>query len=380
MKATAVLFFPAFFTCLFVWTVRRCSIKKTIAVSFSSLLLISLCTWGLGRAIHVYAGASFYPLEKFHQIVHFVQEKISSQEKEPVIVSRQQKTPAGTAARQQDASVATSAATGVQAPPENTPDDLAKVISEQQASIIANHPVDLRIKENYFVYGGLLLWLLILVGAVAAVLQRIGLRCEYPVQKKSCWLWSTGLSYTLLVAVFLRSTPDARFFLPGLPFLLLPIAEQTVCLPRPKWLISLLASLALLQGGYVLSKTYRLRQVSPELQEAIAYLRNAPSASGKIFMYPEGNFRLFPAYPEWYLNYHLREFWRANNNLRIAILRNFDIDAVVVKKYLITPVDEQITNLGVYPDYFVREIESDERFNKVFDNDGIAIYKISLKK
>ena len=93
-------------------------------------------------------------------------------------------------------------------------------------------------------------------------------------------------------------------------------------------------------------------------------------------MYPEGNYRLFPVPHEWYMNYHLREFWQADNDLRIAILRSFDVGAVVVKKYLIAPVDQEITNLGVYPDYFVRDIQQDDRFRTVFENKVVHIFKI----
>jgi hypothetical protein len=372
MKVTAILFFPAFFICLFVWTVRRCRIGKTAMIVCTSLLVIALCTWGLGKSINVYAGSTFYPLEKFHQIVHLVQEKISSREKEPVKTNKPGKISAGPAVRQ----LAASATTEPQTLPEKTPEYRAKIISEQQASIIANHPGDLRIKANFFIYGGLLLWLLVSAGVVAAVLQLAGLRCKHPVRDKSFWLWGVGLSYTFLAAMFLKSAPDARFFLPGLPFLLLPIAEQTVCLPRPKWVISLLASLAILQGGYVLAKTYRLRQVTPELKAAISWLRANPPVPAKVFMYPEGNYRLFPVPHEWYMNYHLREFWRADNDLRIAILRNFNVGAVVIKKNLIAPVVQEITNLGVYPDYFVRSIQQDDRFHTVFENNTIRIVQV----
>ncbi|MCI5126253.1 MAG: DUF2304 family protein [Candidatus Electrothrix sp. AR5] len=375
VKVTAILFFPAFFTCLFVWTVRRCRVGKTAAIVCFSLLIIGLCTWGLGRSINVYAGSTFYPVEKFQTVLRDIQKKISPKEREAGKIKKQKKTLAGSAVRavrQQPPSVTTRQ----QAPPEKTLEDRAKIISEQQASIIANHPGDLRIKANFFIYGGLLLWLLILTGAVAAVLQRTGLRCKHPVREKSFWLWGVGLSYTFLAAMFLKSAPDARFFLPGLPFLLLPIAEQTVCLPRPKWLISLLASLAILQGGYVLNKTYRLRQVTPELKEAISWLQKNPPVPAKIFMYPEGNYRLFPVPHEWYMNYHLREFWQADNDLRIAILRSFDVGAVVVKKHLVAPVDQEITNLGVYPDYFVRDIQQDGRFRTVFENNAIRIVQV----
>lgn len=356
VKVNAMLFFPAFFFCLLVWTARRCSIKKTAAIVSGSILLTVLCTWGLGFALKRYAGASFYPVEKFEQVV----KKIWPEEKQP------RKPAPKPPAAQQSAQAETKAAEPAEA--------TAKVITEQKASIIANHPGDLRVKANYFIYGGLLLWLLLLTG-IAGVGLRL-LRHQPPAQEdSSCWLWGTGLSYILTAAAFLASAPDARFFLPGLPFILLPIAEQTVRLPRPKWLIAVLASLAFLQGGYVLTKTWNLRQVSPDIREAIAWLRKNPPQPSRIFMYPEGNYRLFPVPHEWYLKYHLRDFWRADNELRAEVLRKFRIGAVVIKKHLVAPVDESITDLGVYPDYFVNDLRKDERFRKLFENSAVVIFQ-----
>jgi hypothetical protein len=360
IKVNAMLFFPAFFFCLLVWTARRSSIKKTAAIVSCSALLMVLCTWGLGAALKFYAGASFYPVEKFEQVV----KKIWPEEEPPrKIVPKPSIAPqVAPAVKQAETTAAEPAKTK------------AKVITEQKASIIANHPGDLRITANYFIYGGLMLWLLLLTGIAAAVLRL--LRHQPPAQEQSsCWLWGTGLSYIIIAAAFLASSPDARFFLPGLPFLLLPIAEQTVRLPRPKWLISFLASLALLQGGYVLAKTYKLRQVSPDLLEAIAWLKDNPPQPGKIFMYPEGNYRLFPVPHEWYLKYHLREFWRADNEVRAEVLRKFRIGAVVVKKHLVASVDKDITDLGVYPDYFVKDMRQDSRFPKLFENSEVVIFQ-----
>ncbi len=364
IKVNAMLFFPAFFCCLAVWTARRCSFRKTAAIVSGSVLLISLCTWGLGAALKRYAGAPFYPVEKFEQVV----KKIWPEEEQPRKIA-----PKPPAAQQQLAPAVKLAESKTDEPAKAK----AKVITEQKASIIANHPGDLRVTANYFIYGGLLLWLLVLTGLAGAGLRL--LRPQPPAQENSsCWLWGAGLSYILTAAAFLASAPDARFFLPGLSFILLPIAEQTVRLPKPKWLISLVASLAFLQGGYVLSKTYSLRQVSPALQEAIAWLRDNPPQPRRIFMYPEGNYRLFPAPPEWYLGYHLRDFWRSKNEVRIEILKKFKIGAIVVKKHLVAPVDEDIVNLGVYPDYFVLDINSDDRFIRAFDNDSVSIYKVKF--
>jgi hypothetical protein len=78
---------------------------------------------------------------------------------------------------------------------------------------------------------------------------------------------------------------------------------------------------------------------------------------------------------EWYLKYHLRDFWRADNELRVEVLRKFRIGAVVVKKHLVAPADKDITDLGVYPDYFVKDLRKDERFRKLFENSAVVIFQ-----
>lgn len=354
IKVTAILFFPAFFICLLIWSVQRHGILHALASFGCSAIIILMCTWGLGKSINVYAGSGFYPVEKVHKLVKIVRAKINSEQMKP--------------------------ANGSVAQHSGTPAKRNQIISEQDAAIIANHPGDLRIKENYFVYGGVLLWLMIFAGGISVVLQRLGMPCKHPVRETTWWLWGVGLSYSVLVAVFLKTAPDARFFLPALPFLLLPIAEKTVCLPRAKWFITLVASLAILQGGYVLAKTYNLRRINPELTDAISFLERMPPIPNKVFMYPEGNYRLFPTPHEWYMNYHLRQFWRADNNTRLAMLHKYGVGAIVIKKYLIASVDSDITKLGVYPDYFVHEIKRDKRFQKVFENSRVVIYQVPADK
>ena len=151
---------------------------------------------------------------------------------------------------------------------------------------------------------------------------------------------------------------------------------SVVRLPRPKIVIAIVAAMAILQGGEVLKKTHDLRNVSPGLREAISFLQKNQVSPPRIFMYPEGNYRLFPYAHEWYLQYKLREFWKGDNDIRIRMLRQFGIGAVVIKKHLIADVDEAITNLGVYPTYFVRDLEKDGRFQKLFENRDVMIYRV----
>jgi hypothetical protein len=145
-------------------------------------------------------------------------------------------------------------------------------------------------------------------------------------------------------------------------------------------LIALIAALSILQGGYVLAKTYQLRQVSPDVTEAIAYLKEHPPVPPRVFMYPEGNYRLFPVPHEWYFNYRLKAFWKADNDTRLRMLEKFRIGAIVIKKYLIGLVGSKIINLGIYPVRFVQEIERDPRFKKVFENGSILIFKVPYQR
>ncbi|MCI5145298.1 MAG: DUF2304 family protein, partial [Candidatus Electrothrix sp. AR3] len=129
IKVTAILFFPAFFLCLFLWTIQRTNLAKTGAIACCSLVLIALCTWGLGHSIHTYTGATFYPLEKINTIIHVLQKKIRPKEKKQGVKSIKKRGKANNSPSKNSIKKRST--------------KQAKSISEQQASIIANHPGDL---------------------------------------------------------------------------------------------------------------------------------------------------------------------------------------------------------------------------------------------
>lgn len=353
LKVTAVLFFPSFFFMVLYWQSRRSGLQKGIGACLCTILVVLGCTWGIGRAIVFYGNSEFYPQAQMERLLKKTQEMLINHI--PVVSEK-----IGVA----------NLNTNLSARP-----NISQKIQETMPEIIANHPGDLRVKENYLVYGGIIIWLIVLHGLMGKVFYRLSPTCLIAYREKSYWLYLVGGSFTLLTAWFIKTSPDARFFLPGLPFLLLPLVEKVVCLPKPKVLIAILAALAFLQGSYVLRETHKLRKLSPELQEGISYLQEHPSKRN-IFMYPEGNYRFFPARPEWYLGYRLRDFWRAENDERIEILHRFGIGAVVVKKHLIAPVDEEITNLGVYPVKFVDDLRHDSRFLNSFENDKLVIFTV----
>lgn len=352
-KVTAVLFYPAFFFFLLFWEWQKGGLLQSAKALLCAALIVLGSTWLIGKAINIYAQAAFYPQEKLEILASVAKNRVAG-----LLMGGEGQTVAQIVEDKKQDSLQYTKDKG----PETAP------------VIIANNPGDLRIKENYLVYGGLFLWLLLIAGGVGGLWGRK--QKDAKGSDSAVWLYCVGGSFLLLTAYMTRTAPDARFFLPGLPFLLLPAAEKAVRLPKPKMIIILFASLALLQGSYVLSKAYRLRGISSGITAGIEYLKTHPPASGIVFMYPEGSYRLFPVRHEWYLGYRLRDFWRGDNDFRIQMLQEFGIGAVVVKKHLVAAVDEAITNLGVYPTGFVNDLLEDSRFTKVFDNEDLWIFQV----
>jgi hypothetical protein len=350
VKATAILFLPAFLILLVLQRVRRAQKAARPAARLGKVVLPLVAVAALlwlpmqisDRLLAQYGG--YYP---FRQVKH-MSEKV--------------------------AAVFVPPAPAPVAPPVAPLDKATPPISPKKEMVIANHPGDLRQPANWLVYGGGLLWLVVGLGA----LRRLA-NWRQPVEWQrfvsNQWPLWVGLSFLLPTAWLLKTAPDARFFYPALPFVLLPFVESFARLPRQRIWMSLLVALAIVQSGAVLTKAVRLREITPELQAGMDFLKKHPPVPPRVFMYPEGSYRFFPVEHEWYLKHYLRDFWRGDNLLRLQLLVKRKVGAIVVKKHLVARVDDEITNLGVYPDYFVPQLEADPRFRKVFDNPAVAIYE-----
>lgn len=357
MKVTGVVFVLPYVALLAVqlWRrtgdggVRPAQGLRRLLIGAVCLGLVVSAIIGTGWSLKRYGGAAYYPVKQLESGFKSL----------------------GQAIKQLQSPAPPSPAPGVTAPQ-------VKSGGKQRVHrpVIANHPGDLRIPVNFFIYGGLLLWVVLLLAVVGRA--REWLRRTKPTVPPvpGGWLWWVGGFYLVVVAWQLRTAPDARFFLPGLVFLILPLVEVTVRLPRVRLLLAILSAMALFQSAQVLIKARNLRTVSPELKAVIAYLRAQPPTPNQIFMYPEGSYRLFPSPHQWYMNYRLRELWRADNDGRMALFHTYEIGALVIKKHLIRRVDAAITDLGVYPDTFVRDIAADPRFKLGFENAAAIVYRV----
>lgn len=356
MKETAVLFIPAFLVMLLLQRVdaaKRSAGRGAFLVAthvVGPLVVVCAMLWApmqlSARLVRQHAGGDYYPFQQARTLAN----RVSSSVLAPF----------------RGATVAPHADLGTT--------EERRSVSTYETEIIANHPGDLRQPINWVLYGGVVMWLVLLPG-LARALWTFARRRDWRTSVAEAWPLWVGLSYLIPTAILLKSAPDARFFLPALPLALLPFAESFSKLPRQRIWMSLLVALAVVQSGFVLSKTIQFRQVTPELRDAMRHLQENPPPHNRVFMYPEGNYRLFPVRHDWYLQYKLRDFWWGDNDYRLGLLAKNQIGAIVVKKHLVSSVDQAITNLGVYPDYFVHDLEKDPRFHKVFENSCASIYR-----
>lgn len=356
LKDTAVLFLPAWGVLLWRRTNDR-PWRRRLAALAACVLVVAATMTTLYVSLRQGAGARYYPVYTLRKII----ERVLPAAPHPAVAPAPA-VPAPTA--------------GPSAAPDRPPRP------RMSKKIISHHPGDLRQPVNFLLYGGGLLWPLLALGLFAAVRRTpapapevVSGGADTAPPAGPAALLGTGFSFIGLTAAACWQNPDARFFLPGLPFLLLPAVERLVALPwlRRRGVLALILLLALGQGAGVLAQTVRLRYVSSGLREAITYLEQNRPTPNRVFMYPEGNFRLFPMRHEWYLGYRLRDFWRGDNDTRLAMLREFRVGAIVVKKHLVAPADAAFSNLGIYPEHVVRELRADPRFPAVFENDAILI-------
>jgi hypothetical protein len=253
-------------------------------------------------------------------------------------------------------------------------------VNENENMQHVNHPGNLKAPVNWIIYGGGLIYLLMTAGILGVSIRNK----SNPREDNAIswwWFYIAGGSYIALTAIMLRDVPDARFFLPGIYLCLVPFGAMAGRLPAGRMLTILFLAASFVQGAGVLYKTYSLRHVPSGIMAAITYLESHPPEPNRVFMYPEGNYRLFPCIHEWYFNDQLVDvMWQAEPDARFEKFVDWDIGAIVIKKHLIGDLDSALSNLNTYPRSFVESIQADSRYTKVLENNDVIIYKLPLQE
>jgi len=131
-----------------------------------------------------------------------------------------------------------------------------------------------------------------------------------------------------------------------------------------------------LQSGFVLRKFSEMRTVSEGVRDGIQYLESSLPSPARVFMYPEGNYRLFPASVDWYLGYAIQDLWSMSEVEQVQLFKQRNIGGVVVKKHLIAPVLDPRRDLGSYPPEFVERLRNSSFYETVFENEDLLIFYI----
>lgn len=235
------------------------------------------------------------------------------------------------------------------------------------------YPGDLRIPANWIIYPGGAVWL-----AAAAALS--GLWREIKARKfdQPAFICAfIGLSYLAPAYVIGRHTPDIRYFLPGIPFLIFAISYWLASFKDYRKLLPLLALAALVQSGAVFFKICELRTLGPELEQVIKTLNaqkhTYDNKKFKIFMYAE-KWRFLPYEPVWSISV---EAWKAKTDRQLyELLRRNNFAFIGIEKSKIASPVSSAADVRLYPAKFVDMLANSDLFSKICDNQTYLIYEL----
>ena len=119
-----------------------------------------------------------------------------------------------------------------------------------------------------------------------------------------------------------------------------------------------------------------MRTVSRSDREVMQFVRRniAPDEVG--LMYPEGDRYLWPRRTVWYLQGPDTETILLSKKEAVicALLREYDISYVVVKKHLIR--DWRFAPASGYPTAFVKRLRNWPKFENVFENGDYIVFRV----
>ncbi|MBW2043239.1 MAG: DUF2304 family protein, partial [Deltaproteobacteria bacterium] len=135
LKVTAILFLPAFFLLTIINEIKSREWFWGSLRFTSSAAVVFIFIMSMGQIVQTHAETDFYPAKKMQEIISRAKHVFKATDKpEPKNAVKQQP------GKRKEGSH----------PKKPRP------VTPYEAEIIANHPGDLRIPENYFVYGGIL--------------------------------------------------------------------------------------------------------------------------------------------------------------------------------------------------------------------------------
>jgi hypothetical protein len=235
------------------------------------------------------------------------------------------------------------------------------------------YPGDLRIAANWIIYLGGAIWL----AAGAAIFGLWREIKDRKLEQPSFICAFIGLSYLIPAYIIGRNTPDIRYFLPGIPFLIFAVSHWLASFKDYRKLLPVIAAAAIVQSGATLAKIYELRNLGPDLEQVIKALNEKKSACDnkkfKIFMYAE-KWRFLPYEPAWSISV---DVWKAKTDRQIYdLLRNNNFAFIGIEKSKIASLVSSNVDIRVYPLKFADALANSDLFSKVCENKTYLIYEL----
>lgn len=242
-----------------------------------------------------------------------------------------------------------------------------------EASWPIAYPGDLRVPVNWIIYLGGAVWLAV-AASIAGLWRDVK---ERKLDQASFICAFIGLSYLLPAYVIGRATPDVRYFMPAIPFLIFALSYWLVSFKDYRKLLLVIAVAGIIQAGAVFLKIHELRNLGPDLEQVIQSLNERKSMYDnkkfKIFMYAE-KWRFLPYEPVWNIS---AEVWKAKTDRQIYdLLQSNNFEFIGIEKSKIaSPVSSNV-DVRLYPEKFVAAVAKSELFNKVCENKTYIIYEL----
>ncbi len=194
-------------------------------------------------------------------------------------------------------------------------------------------------------------------------------------EKKDIVLWGPILFYFLLFLYFFKPSGDIRYLLPIAPLLCIVASKPLASWGNRKG-VSVLLAICLIQFVSVLVYVYTQRQISPEMDRGIGYIKMHTPEDARI-VYPEYNLteytnrRVVWTTTFWDLG---KVLWGSDEMIRDALKKNH-IRYILIKKTRVYD-DKDIHHTGGYPKSFVDRLPGLSFLELIFENDELSLWRL----
>ncbi|MBN2181971.1 MAG: glycosyltransferase family 39 protein [Sedimentisphaerales bacterium] len=197
--------------------------------------------------------------------------------------------------------------------------------------------------------------------------------------RKDFLLFLPILSYILLSLYFFWPILSIRYFFPVIPFLAI-IGAGGVSLTKQKYLRYFLIFACIAQFFSASGYTFIKRRIAPPVKQAYEFVRTTTPQNARIMCTKNalalhtGRISIWNSYASLVELPYM--FWNADEKEALEILDKYEIGYIFVEKDRIFD-DTKRSHLGGYPQSFLEKVANWSSFERIFDNEEVAIWKIT---